>query len=309
MLKPRSAVPSRAVPLQAAVWATVRDYLVLTKPPIILLLLITALGGMFLAAEGAPAASTMLLLMLGGAAAAGGASAINHYLDRDIDGVMLRTRRRPLPGGRISPGAALAFGVALNVFAFLLLAVGVNLLAAGLTLCGTLFYVFVYTWWLKRTTPQNIVIGGAAGAVPPLAGWAAVTGGVDIPALYLFLIIFLWTPPHFWALALLMRQDYARAGIPMLPVVKGVAATRRSILVYTVAVVAASLLLFVTTDAVGWIYASAALVLGVLFVAKAWRLASTASDVLGRARSLYLYSLLYLALVFVAVMVDSAVRL
>ena len=314
MLKPNSALWPRATYLQATVLSVVSDYISLTKPPIILLLLVTALGGMFLAAQGTPLVSTMLLLMLGGGAAAGGASAINHYLDRDIDGVMVRTRRRPLPGRRISPGGALVFGVVLNVFAFVLLATGVNFLAASLTLSGTLFYVFVYTWWLKRSTPQNIVIGGAAGSIPPVAGWAAVTGGIEIPALYLFAIIFFWTPPHFWALALLLKEDYARAGIPMLPVVRGVVATRRSILVYTAVVVAISVLFFLTTDAVGWVYLASVLVLGGLFLASAWRLFAlgpnaSAMDGMRKARHLYLYSLLYLGLVFLSMILDSVVGL
>ena len=290
------------------------DYLALTKPPIILLLLITALGGMFLGAQGIPPISVAALLLLGGAAAAGGAGAINHYLDKDIDELMPRTRRRPLPGQRISPGAALAFGILLNVFAFVLLVTGVNLLSALLTLSGTLFYVFVYTWWLKRTTTQNIVIGGAAGAIPPLAGWAAVTGGLGLPAIYLFAIIFLWTPPHFWALALLIRDDYARAGVPMLPVARGVEATQRQIMIYTVAVVALTLLLFFTTESVGWLYFSSATLLGVIFLYMAWRLAfaerfNRQTDGVHNARSLYLYSLLYLALLFTAVMVDSVVNI
>ncbi len=313
MLKPRSLSWPRPTHLQASVLSAISDYVALTKPPIILLLLITALGGMFLAAQGTPPVSITLLLLLGGAAAAGGASAINHYLDRDIDELMSRTRRRPLPGGRISPGAALVFGILLNVFAFGLLVVEVNLLSALLTLSGTLFYTFVYTWWLKRSTPQNIVIGGAAGAIPPLAGWAAVTGGLDIPALYLFAIIFFWTPPHFWALALLIREDYAKAGIPMLPVVRGITATRWNIMFYTIVVVALSVLFFVTTQAVGWIYLSAAIVLGSIFVGMAWRLAfaaphDEAAGGIRMARRLYLYSLLYLALIFAAVMVDSVAR-
>ena len=313
VLKPSSLPWPRPTPLQATILSVLSDYLTLTKPPIILLLLITALGAMFLAAEGTPPVSVTLLLLLGGAAAAGGAGAINHYLDRDIDGLMNRTRRRPLPGRRISPGAALAFGIVLNLFAFVLLAAEVNLLSALLTLSGTLFYVFVYTLWLKRSTPQNIVIGGAAGAMPPLAGWAAVTGGLELPALYLFAIIFFWTPPHFWALALLIREDYARAGIPMLPVVRGVATTRRNIMLYTVVVVALTILFF-TTQAVGWIYLSAALALGAIFLFLAWRVVSVTGPGVRTAgmhgeRRLYLYSLLYLALIFIAVMVDSVVGL
>ena len=312
MLKPSSLPWPRPSPLQASILAGLSDYLTLTKPPIILLLLVTALGGMFLAAQGPPPVSLTLLLMLGGAAAAGGAGSINHYLDRDIDELMSRTRRRPLPGGRISPASALAFGILLNVFAFVLLATGVNLLCASLTLSGTLFYVFVYTWWLKRSTPQNIVIGGAAGAVPPLAGWAAVTGGLELPSFYLFAIVFSWTPPHFWALALLLREDYARAGIPMLPVVKGVATTRRYIVLYTIVVVALTILLL-TTRSVGWVYLSAAVVLGGIFLYMAWRLANAnrpgqQAAGMGRARALYFYSLVYLALIFTAIVVDSVVK-
>ena len=314
VLKPSSMPWLRPAPSPAALASVLSDYLSLTKPPIILLLLITALGGVFLASGGSPPLYATLLLVVGGAAAAGGAGAINHYLDRDIDGIMYRTRRRPLPGARVSPGAALVFGVSLNVFAFALLAAGVNVLTALLTLSGTLFYVFVYTLWLKRVTPQNIVIGGAAGAVPPLAGWAAVTGGIEVPALYLFGIIFLWTPPHFWALALLLREDYARAGIPMMPVVKGVVATRRQILAYTAVVVALSVGFYFTTQEPGLIYLASALLLGSIFVAVSIRLAVTggmaqSADGTRRARVLYFYSLLYLALIFLSVMVDSVVGL
>ena len=305
MLKPSSLSWPRPWHIQATLLPILSDYVTLTKPPIIFLLLITALGGMFLAAQGRPPVSIMLLVMLGGAAAAGGASAINHYLDRDIDQVMTRTRRRPIPGRRISPGAALAFGIILNLFAFGLLAAGVNLLSACLTLSGTLFYVFIYTMWLKRSTAQNIVIGGAAGAVPPLAGWAAVTGGLDVPSIYLFAIVFFWTPPHFWALALLIKDDYARAGIPMLPVVKGVAVTRRNIVVYTIVLVAISLV-FITSGAVGWTYFASAVALGAGFLYMAWRLDPGGS--ISRARALYLYSVPYLALIFTAIIVDSVVK-
>ena len=229
------------------------DYLALTKPPIILLLLVTAIGGMFLAANGSPAVATVLLVCAGGALGAGGANALNHYLDRDIDEVMSRTRKRPVPGRRIPPIRALAFGILLNAAAFGILATWVNLLAAGLTLSATLFYVLVYTGWLKRSSPQNIVIGGAAGSIPPVVGWAAVTGGLDLPALYLFCIVFFWTPPHFWALALLIQKDYEEARIPMLPVVAGRAQTVSQILVYSVVLVALSLLLAATPEA-GWLY-------------------------------------------------------
>jgi protoheme IX farnesyltransferase len=282
------------------------DYLALTKPPIVLLLLVTAVGGMFLAAGGVPQLSTLLLVSAGGAMAAGGANAINHYQDHHIDELMSRTWQRPLPAGRISRRRALAIGVILNLAALVSLAVWVSLPAAALTLAATLIYVFVYTGWLKRRTPQNIVIGGAAGAIPPLVGWAAVTGGLELPALYLFAIIFLWTPPHFWALALLMQRDYQKAGIPMLPVVSGRAYTAWNILAYSLGLVALTLAL-ATTSAVGWVYLGVAALLGGGFIALAWRLKRTTSS--RNARRLYLYSLLYLALLFTAMMVDSSVTL
>ena len=283
---------------------TVPDYLVLTKPMIIVLLLITALGGMFLAAQGVPPLSTALLVMLGGSLGAGGANALNHFLDRDIDTQMHRTKVRPLPGNRIAPRNAFVFGVALNVLAFGVLALFVNLLSALLTLGATLFYVLVYTMWLKRSTPQNIVIGGAAGAVPPMVGWAAITGGLELPALYLFALVFFWTPPHFWALSLLLRKDYERAGIPMLPVVRGIPETVRSILLYSFLLVSISIL-FVTIQTVGLVYATGAVGLGAILLYLAWRLFRMES--INAARHLYLYSLLYLTLLFVFVMVDSSV--
>src|SRR5205823_1443221 len=210
----------------------VLDYVSLAKPRIIPLLLITALGGMMMAERGWPSTGLVLLTLLGGALAAAGAGAINCWIDRDVDGEMLRTRRRPIPDGRIAPEHALAFGIALGAVAFLILAFGVNVLAATLALSALLFYVLVYTAWLKRSTAQNIVIGGAAGAMPPLVGWAAVTHSLDLTALYLFAIVFFWTPPHFWALALWLKGDYARARIPMLPVVVPEREARRLILLY-----------------------------------------------------------------------------
>ena len=302
----RSSAPGQAL-------SVLSDYVALTKPPIVALLLVTALGGMFLAAQGVPPLSVAALLLLGGASAAAGASSINHYLDRDVDGMMLRTNRRPIPGRRVSPTSALVFGILLNVFAFALLASTVNLLAAFITLGGTLFYVVVYTLWLKRMTPQNIVIGGAAGAVPPVAGWAAVTGGLDLPALYLFGIIFFWTPPHFWALSLLMKDDYARAGIPMLPVVYGDAETRRNIFLYTIILVALTLLPF-SVQQVGWIYFTSAVTLGIVFLYYAGHLVrmgegTSRRDASQRERRVYLFSLLYLALLFAAIMVDTSVNL
>jgi len=278
------------------------DYLTLTKPPIVLLLLITAIGGMFLAARGDPSLSIILLVCAGGALGAGGANALNHYLEKDIDGLMSRTMQRPVASQRISPVKALTFGILLNILSFLVLAAWVNLLAAALTLTATLFYVFVYTNWLKRTTTQNIVIGGAAGSIPPVVGWVAITGSLDLPALYLFAVIFFWTPPHFWALAMLIQRDYEKARIPMLPVVAGREHTVQAIFVYSLVLVALSLV-FATTSAVGWVYVGVAAVLGGIFLALAWQLKGDSST--RRARTLYLYSLLYLALLFVAMIADS----
>ncbi|HTH71168.1 MAG TPA: heme o synthase, partial [Candidatus Saccharimonadales bacterium] len=296
-------------PVRAEATTTLRDLIALTKPAIMSLLLVTALGGMFLAAGGVPPFHLVLATMIGGAFASGGASALNHYFDRDIDERMRRTARRPLPGHRVSPRTAIAFGVILNALAFVVLALVANVLAASLAIVGTLFYILVYTLWLKRTTVQNIVIGGAAGAIPPLVGWAAVANNVDLPALYLFAIVFFWTPAHFWALALLIRDDYDRAGVPMLPVVHGDRAAQWGILLYATALVPLSVLLFLTRY-VGVVYLFAALILGLVFVAYAVRLLrAAAAKQRSVARSVYLYSLLYLALLFVAIMVDTTVRL
>ena len=296
------AIPGRP----ASLLSILKDYLTLTKPPIVVLLLVTAAGGMFLAAQGLPSLLLIGLVWLGGALAAGGANAINHYLDRDIDERMSRTRQRPVAGHRISPTKALIFGVVLNVIAFAVLVTWINLLAALLTLSATLFYVFVYTRWLKRTTPQNIVIGGAAGAIPPLVGWAAVTGGLDLPAVYLFAIVFFWTPPHFWALSLLIKDDYAEAGIPMLPVVTTVEHTTQQIFYYTLALVGLTVM-FALTQAVGLVYLVSVLVLGAVFIWMAWQLKRNYTRSI--AKTVYLYSLLYLAVLFVGVMVDSIIQL
>lgn len=289
----------------AASHTLVRDYVALTKPRIIVLLLVTALGGMFLASQGAPEASLIFLVLGGGALAAGGANAMNHSLDKDIDERMVRTRERPVATGRIDPNQALAFGIALNLLAFTLLSTMVNPLSAALTLSATLFYVLVYTKVLKRTTPQNIVIGGAAGAIPPMVGWTAVTGQLDLPALYLFAIIFFWTPPHFWALSLILKDDYARAGVPMLPVVAGVDETKTSILLYSVLLLALTLMFSATVASLHWIYLGSALALGVGFVGLAWRL-KRRPEIEG-ARLFFYYSMLYLAALFLAIMIDSAV--
>ena len=245
--------------------------------------------------------------MTGGTLAAGGANAINMYVDRDIDDVMRRTRHRPLPRHAVNPSAALWFGIGLSVLAFAFLLLTVNLLSALLAMSATAFYVFVYTMWLKRTTPQNIVIGGAAGCVPVLVAWAAVTGEVGLPAFVLFAIVFYWTPPHFWALALRYRGDYAAANVPMLPVVRGEAETARQIVLYTVLLIGVSLLLLPAAG-MGWVYLVAAVVLGGLFLVQALRLRADAGS--GRAAiGLFRYSITYLTLLFAAVAADALVRL
>jgi protoheme IX farnesyltransferase len=282
--------------------ARLRDYVTLTKPRIMSLLLLTGLGGMFVGAGGVPSGWLVLVTMTGLALACGGASALNHVLDRDIDRLMgRRTRARPLAAGRMPPSRALEFGLTLSAFSFVLLASLVNVLTATLALVGNLFYVLVYTRWLKRATPQNIVIGGAAGAVPPLVGWAAVTGSLDLPALWLFLIVFFWTPPHFWALALLIRKDYEAARIPMLPVVRGVRETTRQILWYAGVLVVVSVVPFVWGP-LGLAYLGAALALGAVFVVLAVRLRRDSTT--RHASALFHYSLLYLALLFAAMAVD-----
>ena len=284
--------------------AVINDYITLTKPPIILLLLITAAGGMFLAAQGLPSLPLLGIVWIGGALASAGANAINHQIDRDIDLIMTRTSKRPVASQRITPGKALAFGIILNVVAFLVLVTWVNLLAALLTLSATLFYVFIYTLWLKRSTPQNIVIGGAAGSIPPLVGWAAVTGGIDLPAVYLFTIVFFWTPPHFWALSLLIQEDYEKARIPMLPVVATRDYTTLNVFLYTIVLVGITLAFAYSTSVHG-IYLCSALIVGGMFLVLSWRLKRSSTRKL--ARTVYLFSLLYLALLFVAIMVDTMV--
>jgi len=249
----------------------------------------------------------MAAVVFGGSLAAGGANTINMYLDRDIDDLMRRTRHRPLPRHAVAPGRALAFGIALSILSFAWLTVTVNLLSALLAASAIAFYVFVYTMWLKRSTPQNIVIGGAAGCVPVLVAWAAVTGTVEVPALVLFAIVFYWTPPHFWALALRYRGDYAAASVPMLPVVRGDAETARQIVIYTILLVVVSLLLFPAAR-MGLIYLVAAVVLGAGFVWYALRVVRDTSD--GRAAiRLFRFSISYLTLLFAAVAADSLLRL
>ncbi len=297
---------------------SVRAYIALTKPRIIELLLVTTVPAMVLATRFVPGvggtdwASWGVLVfwtMIGGTLAAGSANAINCYLDRDIDLLMMRTRRRPLPAHQVEPERAIVFGVVLGVISFVVMAWFVNLLAAFLTLLAIAFYVVVYTIMLKRTTPQNIVIGGAAGALPPVIGWAAVTGNVGIPALLLFAIVFYWTPPHFWALSLRIRKDYAAAGVPMLPVVKGIPETTRQIGLYTVLMVAISLVLWAVAP-MGAIYLVAAVVLGAMFLWQAyglWQRGSSEVDSTAGAIKLYKYSISYLSLLFAAVALDALV--
>jgi protoheme IX farnesyltransferase len=303
-----STVEERRTPASpSSVGETLRAYLALTKPRIIELLLVTTVPTMVLAQGGVPSIWLMAAVMLGGSLAAGGANTINMYLDRDIDDLMRRTRHRPLPRHAVAPGRALAFGIVLSVLSFVWLTVTVNLLSALLAASAIGFYVFVYTLWLKRSTPQNIVIGGAAGCVPVLVAWAAVTGRVEVPALVLFAIVFYWTPPHFWALALRYRGDYAAAGVPMLPVVRGEAETARQIVIYTILLVVVSLLLFPAAQ-MGLIYLVAAVVLGAGFVWSSVRVLRDTSD--GRAAiRLFRFSISYLTLLFAAVAADALVRL
>jgi protoheme IX farnesyltransferase len=280
-----------------------RDLVMLTKPRIISLLLVTTVAPMFVA--GNPGWLLVLVVLVGGYLMAGGANAVNMYIDRDIDTQMARTKLRPIPSGRMAARAVLAYGVALATAATFLLARFTNVLTAVLALSGFYFYVFVYTGWLKRTTPQNIVIGGAAGAFPPLVGWAAMTGTIDLTAVYLFLIVFYWTPPHFWALALLKQRDYGKAGIPMAPLVWGERETMRQMMWYNVILIALTLLP-ATFGAFGIIYLASALVLGGILLAGVIRV-STSKEWTKPAWWVYKYSLLYLALLFLAMVIDRKV--
>jgi protoheme IX farnesyltransferase len=297
-----SAPNPTAVAPRSAAAQLIRDYLTLTKPKVQSLLLFTTVTTMYVAGD--PSLGLILLTCLGGALSAGGAGAINHAIDRDIDIQMARTADRPVASGRISPAAAIAFGVLLGCASFALLALTVNPLAAALSLSGLLGYVFVYTLWLKRTTPQNIVIGGAAGAVPPLVAWAAVTGGLDGMAFYLFAIVFFWTPPHFWALSLLMKDEYAKVNIPMLPVVAGEDETRRQIVLYTVLLYAVTQLPF-CAGGLGVAYLVPSMLLGGAFVAFSVTLLKKADR--RWALRTYLFSLAYLALLFLSMAIAAHV--
>jgi protoheme IX farnesyltransferase len=319
-LAPAVVVPHLAVPrasgASASTWrASVKSYIALTKPRIIELLLVTTVPAMVLATRDVPGiqignwAWLVVWTMIGGTLAAGSANSINCYLDRDIDLLMTRTRRRPLPAHEVEPERAVVFGIVLGVISFAVMAWFVNLLAAFLTLLAIAFYVVVYTMILKRTTPQNIVIGGAAGALPPVIGWAAVTGSVQLPAILLFALVFYWTPPHFWALSLRIRKDYAAAGVPMLPVVRGVPETTRQIGLYTILLVAISLILWSVAH-MGAIYLVSAVVLGAIFLRQAyvlWRQGTSPERSTAQAIRLYKYSITYLSLLMLAVAIDALV--
>jgi protoheme IX farnesyltransferase len=285
--------------------STLRAYFLLTKPRVIELLLVTTVPAMVLAEEGLPALWLIAVVLLGGSMAAGGANTINCWIERDRDSMMRRTHGRPLPAGDVNPTGALIFGLVLEAASFALLWSTVNLLSASLAVSATLFYVFVYTLWLKPRSTQNIVIGGAAGAVPVLVGWAAVTGSLAAPAWLMFAVIFFWTPPHFWALSIRYRDDYQAAGIPMLPVVRGIPAAARQIVAYSFIVTAVSLLL-VPVSSLGWGYIAAATILGLMFIVQAIRLQADPTP--QRAIKLFTFSNLYLALLFAAIAVDTLVR-
>jgi protoheme IX farnesyltransferase len=300
---PRATVASAAVPaLSSRARQVVADYVTLTKPKVQSLLLLTTVAAMEIAGD--PSAWLVVATCIGGYLSAGGAGAVNHWFDRDIDARMKRTATRPIPAGRVAPAAALWFGIGLSALSFVWLTATVNVPAAALALGGFLGYVFVYTVWLKRRTPQNIVIGGAAGAVPPLVGWAAVTGGLDLTALYLFAIIFFWTPPHFWALSLLMKDDYARVGVPMLPVVRGEDETRRQILLYTVLLFVLSFLP-ACAGLFGPLYHVFAWLLNLVFIGLAVVLYRRADR--RTALRTYLFSLAYLAALFAVMVIDVKV--
>jgi heme o synthase len=279
-------------------------YIALTKPRIIELLLVTTFPAMVVAADGIPNLWLVFATLLGGSLAAGGANTINCYIDRDIDAIMGRTHGRPIPAGLISPERALVFGITLGIVSFVFLTLAVNLLTALLAVSAILFYVFVYTLWLKRWTVENIVIGGAAGSIPPLCGWAAVTNGLDAAPILMFAIIFLWTPPHFWALAIRFRDEYEAAHVPMLPVTHGAVEARRRSLLYTVVTVATSLLLFATGD-VSYLYLTVAAVSGAVFLWLAWRQIQVAT--VSAAMQMFHFSLAYLAIIFMAMVADRIV--
>ena len=281
-----------------------RDFLTLTKPIVVLLLLVTTYAGMVVGGKAWPSFSLTFWTLVGGFMAAGGSSAINQYIDRDLDKNMQRTQKRPLAAGRMTPAEGLAFGLALSVLSFYIYAAFVNLLAAFLSLAGIIYYVVLYSILLKKATVQNIVIGGGAGAIPPLVGWAAATGSLNIPALFLFAIVFMWTPPHFWALAIVRRKDYARAGVPMMPVVRGEKETRWQIFIYTLELVAITLLMPVFKFT-GTIYLVSAVALGLWLIYTAWQVWKREGNKI--AWKMYRYSSMYLAFIFLALIIDAVI--
>jgi protoheme IX farnesyltransferase len=284
---------------------TISSYIDLMKPHVTVLLLGTTLAAMAIAQRGLPPLGLVLATLLGGAMSAGSANCINCYIDRDIDQIMGRTQRRSLPSGKVQPTRALFFGLILGVGSFLILTFFVNLLSALLATSAILFYVFVYTIWLKRTSAQNIVIGGAAGAVPVLVGWAAVTNSITLSAIWLFAIIFYWTPPHFWALSLLIQKDYEKASIPMMPVVMGEPETRKQIFLYSLLLLAVTLVLF-AMGAMGYLYLAGALVLGGILVYMSVRLLRDKTK--KWARTLFWYSNCYLAMIFAVMVIDRVIH-
>jgi len=304
-VRTRQAAQPAQSGLQLDVIPLVRDYVSLTKPRIISLLLLTTVATMFVADPSGPALSTILWTMLGGYLAAGGAGAINHYIDRNRDAQNNRTSNRPLADGRIKPINGLIFGIVLGAIAFFQLWLTVNFLSAALAMVGLFGYVFLYTLWLKPLTPQNIVIGGSAGAVPPLVGWAAASGSLTWDAMWPFLIIFFWTPPHFWALSLMIKDDYAKTGVPMLPVVKGEEATRQAIMIYTIFMVGFTVGPY-CTGLLGPLYLAASIVLGVIYIGFSFALWRNPSPKL--TLQAYLYSLAYLALLFISMAVAAVAQ-
>lgn len=295
---------SPPIPISKSWRDTITDYVMLTKPTIVALLLTTTLGGMLIAAHGLPPIPILILTLLGGACSAGGANALNSYIDRNTDRAMGRTSRRPLPSGKISPRNALFFALTLCAASVFIFGFGVNWLAATLATAGIVYYAYVYTVLLKRMTPQNIVIGGGAGAIPPLVGWAAVTNELSLLSLYLFAIIFLWTPPHTWALMLLLEKDYRKVLIPMLPAAWGELEARRHIILYSILLVIVTLMPFLFRG-LSWLYLIGAVVLGAYFLALALRLWFARGEVKPLAKKLYHYSNAYLALLFALMVADT----
>lgn len=289
----------------SSVMTVLGDFVALTKPRVMSLLLVSAVAGAFLGAASTPTLEVLIAVLIGGALASGGAASLNMAYEVELDRRMGRTKNRPVAEGRLSARTAVLFGLALNVASFALIALLTNFLAASLAIAGTILYIGLYTIILKRTTTQNIVVGGAAGAVPPLVGYAAATGSIDLTAWYLFVIVFFWTPPHFWALAIMIKDDYARADIPMLPVIRGIGHTSTQIFLYTVVLAALAILFGIVAGPLGWTYMIGSIALNVIFIWYAFRLTREVDR--PAAVRLYKYSLLYLALIFVLIMVDSAI--